>query len=127
MKTSALITEMNRRIAAAGLDPLDAEQVALLMAGTDASQIAGIFDELRDRCGVDCDDLRTAGALKHELTRLGFALHGTGGGCVAYVLPLRDVPELLESLERVVNAVYLPPWLAEQARAAIAKATAPQP
>ncbi len=61
MNTSDRITQINARLLAAGLAPLDSEQRAILsvtpLTQSDREQIEGLFETLCGRCGVDCADL----------------------------------------------------------------------
>lgn len=62
------ITRINFRLAKKGLELLGTEQRAILSLDTTrtrlpdtlqrvSGEMQGLFDDLRDRCGVDCDDL----------------------------------------------------------------------
>ena len=82
MTKSALIAEINRRILPTHFEPLDSEAKELLRKGTDRNEIDGLFDYLRDHCGIDCDDIRPDGALLYQLERIGFRAIDQGGGMV---------------------------------------------
>jgi len=55
---------LNARLAALGLLPLDAEQVALLTDLDEREQRRAMLEDLRDRCGVPISDAELEGACK---------------------------------------------------------------
>ncbi len=104
MKPTDRITQINARLLAAGLAPLDSEQCAVLsvtpLTQSDREQIEGLFETLCGRCGVDCADLNPLDPIP-----AGWENSSTGGGCTALTRKCGRLTWLIvDSLEAPTSA-----------------------